>query len=383
MCKLPFVEFRSLAVGRNSGYSLYSPRDAVNALTVILNDSVYEDVVIAEHLYSSALVLIVSRQSPRKLRVHNFEKGKEMGIYSYSNNILAVKLNLSLVVVCLEESIHVHNIRTMKELYTIKNMARNPHGLVTLSSADASFLIYPTSSTSGQVDVFDAVNLCVVQSITAHDSPLAAISLNSNGDLLATASNKGTVIRVFSLPSGDRLFEFCRGMTRCAKIHSLAFSLDSSYLCSSSNTQTVHIFKLPNVNVEKQYASEYSFRQNAASNGYTAWMDYFSRAATQYLPSQMSRILQRESSFATARLPVRSSFSAIALTNASGQLQLLIASLDGFLYCYSVSSSGGECRLVKRHDLRTALVRTSAASARRLSEDSSLHVNDFAEFPPI
>lgn len=37
--KLPFVEFRSLAVGRNSGYSLYSPRDAVNALTVILNDS--------------------------------------------------------------------------------------------------------------------------------------------------------------------------------------------------------------------------------------------------------------------------------------------------------------------------------------------------------
>lgn len=47
----------------------------------------------------------------------------------------------------------MHNIRTMKELYTIKNMARNPHGLVTLSSADASFLIYPTSSTSGQVQV--------------------------------------------------------------------------------------------------------------------------------------------------------------------------------------------------------------------------------------
>uniref|UniRef100_A0A915CB22 WD repeat domain phosphoinositide-interacting protein 2 n=2 Tax=Parascaris univalens TaxID=6257 RepID=A0A915CB22_PARUN len=303
-------DFTSLAVGRNCGYSLYSLHDAVNTLTVIFNDSVYEDVVIAEHLYSSALVLVVNRQSPRKLRVHNFAKGEEMGIYSYSNNILAVKLNLSLVVVTLEESIHVHNIRTMKELYTVKNMARNPHGLVTLSSSDASFLIYPTSSTSGQVDVFDAVNLRVVQSITAHDSPLAAISLNSNGDLLATASNKGTVIRVFSLPSGDRLFEFCRGITRCAKIHSLAFSLDSSYLCSSSNTQTVHIFKLPSVNVRKQYASE----ENAASNGYTAWMDYFSRAAAHYLPSQMSKILQRESSFATARLPIRSSFSAIALT---------------------------------------------------------------------
>jgi len=31
---------------------------------------------------------------------------------------------------------------------------------------------------------------------------------------------------------------------RCVHIHSLAFSSDSTYLCASSNTETVHIFKL-------------------------------------------------------------------------------------------------------------------------------------------
>lgn len=55
---------------------------------------------------------------------------------------------------------------------------------------------------------------------------------------------KGTVIRVFAMPTGERLFEFTRGVARCVQISSLAFSQDSRYLCLSSNTETVHIFSL-------------------------------------------------------------------------------------------------------------------------------------------
>jgi len=35
--------------------------------------------------------------------------------------------------------------------------------------------------------------------IPAHDSPLAAIAFNSTGTKVATASEKGTVIRVFDV----------------------------------------------------------------------------------------------------------------------------------------------------------------------------------------
>lgn len=83
-----------------------------------------------------------------------------------------------------------------------------------------------------------------VTTISAHDSPLAAMKFNADGSKLATASEKGTVIRVFGCPSGDRLFEFRRGMKRCVTIYSLAFSLDSMYLAAASNTETVHVFKL-------------------------------------------------------------------------------------------------------------------------------------------
>lgn len=37
--------------------------------------------------------------------------------------------------------------------------------------------------------------------IPAHDSPLAALTFNSSGTKIATASEKGTVIRVFHVSS--------------------------------------------------------------------------------------------------------------------------------------------------------------------------------------
>lgn len=80
--------------------------------------------------------------------------------------------------------------------------------------------------------------------IHAHDSPLAAIAFSPNGARIATASEKGTVIRVFSVTDSSKLYEFRRGVKRCVAISSLAFSLCGQYLGCSSNTETVHIFKL-------------------------------------------------------------------------------------------------------------------------------------------
>lgn len=80
--------------------------------------------------------------------------------------------------------------------------------------------------------------------IPAHDSPLAALAFSPSGKELATASEKGTVIRVFAVADGSKLFEFRRGVKRCVSISSLVFSTDATFLCCSSNTETVHVFKL-------------------------------------------------------------------------------------------------------------------------------------------
>ncbi|ESO83592.1 hypothetical protein LOTGIDRAFT_176956, partial [Lottia gigantea] len=112
------------------------------------------------------------------------------------------------LIVCLEESLYIHNIRDMKVLHTIRDTPPNPTGLCALAiSNDNCFLAYPGSNQIGEVQIFDTINLRAVTMIPAHDGPLAALSFSHQGNKLVTASEKGTVIRVFSIPDGQKLFE--------------------------------------------------------------------------------------------------------------------------------------------------------------------------------
>ncbi|KTF71549.1 hypothetical protein cypCar_00049594 [Cyprinus carpio] len=149
------------------------------------------DVYIVERLFSSSLVVVVSQSVPRRMNVYHFKKGTEICNYSYSNNILAVRLNRQRLVVCLEESIYIHNIKDMKLLKTLLNTPSNPSGLCALSiNHSNSFLAYPGSDTIGEIIVYDANNLSTVTMIPAHDSPLAAITFSASGTKLASASER-------------------------------------------------------------------------------------------------------------------------------------------------------------------------------------------------
>lgn len=46
-----------------------------------------------ERLFSSSLVVVVSHTKPRQMNVYHFKKGTEICNYSYSGNILSIRLN--------------------------------------------------------------------------------------------------------------------------------------------------------------------------------------------------------------------------------------------------------------------------------------------------
>lgn len=187
-------DITSLAVGSKSGYKFFS-LSSVDKLEQIYECTDTEDVCIVERLFSSSLVAIVSLKAPRKLKVCHFKKGTEICNYSYSNTILAVKLNRQRLIVCLEESLYIHNIRDMKVLHTIRETPPNPAGLCALSiNNDNCYLAYPGSATIGEVQVFDTINLRAANMIPAHDSPLAALAFDASGTKLATASEKVSLL---------------------------------------------------------------------------------------------------------------------------------------------------------------------------------------------
>jgi autophagy-related protein 18 len=84
--------------------------------------------------------------------------------------------------------------------------------------------------------------------VRAHKTALAAAEFSANSALLATASEHGTVVRVFAVPSGEHLCTLRRGSTPC-RIFSLSF-LDgtSQLLAAAASSGTVHIFSLDGLN---------------------------------------------------------------------------------------------------------------------------------------
>ncbi|XP_076340254.1 WD repeat domain phosphoinositide-interacting protein 2-like [Tachypleus tridentatus] len=341
-----FVNFNqdctSLAVGTKTGYKLFSLNSVDTFEKIYENDS--EDICIVERLFSSSLVAVVSLSSPHKLKVCHFKKGTEICNYSYSNTILAVKLNRVRLVVCLEESLYIHNIRDMRVLHTIRDTPPNPNGICALSTSNENcFLAYPGSTTIGEVQIFDADNLQAKIMIPAHDSPLASMTFNSCGTKIATASEKGTVIRIFNIVDGMKLYEFRRGVKRCVSIYSMSFSLDSNFLCVSSNTETVHIFKLDDP------------REVRCVEEPQGWMGYVGKALMQsasYLPTQVTDMFNQGRSFATVHLPFSGLKNVCALALIQKIARVLVASADGYLYIYNLEpGEGGNCTLVKQHRL--------------------------------
>lgn len=96
---------------------------------------------------------------------------------------------------------------------------------------------------NGDVIVFNLQTLQPTMVIEAHKGEIAALKLSADGTLLATASEKGTIIRVFNVENGSKVYQFRRG-TYSTKISSLSFSKDNQFLAVCSSSKTVHIFKL-------------------------------------------------------------------------------------------------------------------------------------------
>ncbi|CAF4823599.1 unnamed protein product [Pieris macdunnoughi] len=350
-----FVQFNqdctSLVAGSSSGYHLFSltPDDGIEE---IYGSRSGQETCLVDRLFSSSLVAIVTVSAPRKLIVCHYKKGTEICNYSYSNTILAVKLNRSRLIVCLEESLHIHNIRDMKILHTIRDTPPNARGLCALSPCvDHCYVAYPGSSAVGEVQIFDAVHLNAKCVISAHDSPLAALAWSMCGRRLATASERGTVIRVFAVPERTRLYEFRRGMKRCVSIACLAFSACGAYLAATSNTETVHVFRLQE-NAERAVEDSAAAGNSPTEPGWVDWMSQTLSAGLVYLPAQVTDVLSQGRAFASAKLP-RAGYRAVAaVTNVSRQARLLVATSEGILYVYSLDpTEGGECTLLRTHSL--------------------------------
>ncbi|BFG23020.1 hypothetical protein CerSpe_092940 [Prunus speciosa] len=306
---------------------------------------------IVEMLFRCNILVLVgsgdnSQYPPNKVMIWDDHQSRCIGEFSFRSEVRSVRLRRDRIVVVLEHKIYVYNFTDLKLLHQIETVA-NPRGLCCLSHHPNTSVLACPGLQRGQVRI-EHFGLNMTKLINAHDSHIACFTLTMDGLLLATASTKGTLIRIFNTMDGTRLQEVRRGVDR-AEIYSIALSPNVQWLAASSDKGTVHIFSLrvrvfgEDLSAHSNSAQGPAMIQQNSSNALDPLISQNTGANSSSSLSFMRGVLPKyfssEWSFAQFHLPEDTQF----ITAFGSQNTVIIVGLDGSFYrCSFDPVHGGE-----------------------------------------
>lgn len=195
------------------------------------------------------------RFQPHKVVLWDDRQARSIAELSFNSPVKSIKLRRDLVVVAVEKKVYVYGFRSLSLFDSIETIS-NPKGLCCLSvGSDKVVLVTPGMQKGRALVIFYPLSFGESHAptarekttiIAAHDSVVACMATDMSGLMLATASEKGTILRVWDTSregAGEKLQEMRRGADR-AEIHSMAFSNNGEFLVVSSDKGTVHIFSI-------------------------------------------------------------------------------------------------------------------------------------------
>ena len=183
--------------------------------------------------------------------------------------IKKVKLKRTKIFVICENNIIVFSLGNYEKIDSIKTFP-NRNGIFGISLDPKTNIISYPSIDKGKIiiknyDEKKKDDNYITNEINAHNSEIVALIMNYDGSLVASASIKGTIIRIFKTNNGDIIQELRRG-TESAEIYCLNFDFHSMNIACSSNKGTVHIFNIKNENTnENDLKNQKSFFGNVVS----------------------------------------------------------------------------------------------------------------------
>lgn len=221
----------------------------------------------AEMLFRTNMIAVVSGGkrpmfSENTVMIYDDKKNKFVLEFTLPTPVLGVRLKRNKLVAICRDQIHVFSFpNRCKKLFSLTTR-ENPRALcelspLRLSTGSEELMVFP-GYRAGSIQI---VNTATTEekvsqapiTINAHRNELSCIAINQQGTMIASASVKGTLIRIWDSVRRHMLVELRRG-SDTATLYCLNFSLGDDWLCCSSDKGTVHVFALQDYTLNKRSA---------------------------------------------------------------------------------------------------------------------------------
>lgn len=326
-------DYGCFAVGSERGFQIFNSDPLTEKTRKDFEDG---GIGIVEMLFRSNYIgLVGSGRHPKyptnKVMIWDDLKGKPIFELEFRSIVKNIKLRRDVLIVVLANKTFVYSFEGVpKKLYTFDTNFNNK-GLVAVSSTSSRAIMAIPSNQKGHIQIIN-LSPAIQQSstgdsfygsaassmlsdsrgynlqnpttpntsiIAAHTTALSCIALNRDGTRLASASEKGTLIRIFDTSSCRVLHELRRGVDR-AEIFSIAFDEDSTRICVSSDKGTVHIFNLSSPENSPSHPSSTSSTKSASPSFFGTGNRQSSLA---FMKDLLPKYFASEWSFASFQVP--------------------------------------------------------------------------------
>ena len=236
-------------IGTNKGFRIYNSFP----LKCHIKREIQGGVGIIEVLNRTNFFIFVGtgnnpKLSQQKIILWDENKSKVIKELILLYDIKNIKIKRTKIFAICERKIIVFTLGNFEKIDSIETFP-NKNGIFGISLDPDLYIISYLSKDIGKIKIKNynekKDEKYLIKEISAHQSEIVALTMNYEGTLIASVSEKGTLIKIFRIKDSCLIQELRRG-TEPAEIYSLNFDLKSLYISCSSNKGTIHIFNIIN-----------------------------------------------------------------------------------------------------------------------------------------
>ena len=310
------------------------------------------------YYHSNILALVSGGESPkfsqRKLIIWDDSLNKEIKEINFFQNIKNVKMKKENIYIICEDNIYIFNLKTLENIEII-NTLENHKGIFSINSDEKNDVIAYLGIKNDLDNNKKGIDIIIknyenslTSIINYKEDVVSYICLNSSGNLLAVANEKGNEIKIYNCLNGDLMGDLHRGNEK-AEINYICFDKSTNYLAVTSDRGTIHIWSMKTflqklIDFNKNNINKENFDKKE-ENGEN---DKINNEINELPINKKLMFSQSEISFGKIRINTKKSICSFQENNI-----IVVVTYEGIYYQAKFDNKlSGDCQIIEQKDLK-------------------------------